>query len=152
MKYFGILNHIKSFIASRIARQLYFAFINARVNYGTEVYGHFHDEHLGKLQTLPNKILIFFSYILIDVIAPWFLNTYLIFMPLVCCVLWITVGPPDAKRLFVIIVKFGKQNVNFVTTTTLRYHWLQPKLVVVHVALKELNYEWTFWSRQFTFL
>ena len=32
VKYFGIFNHIKSFITSRIARQLYFAFINSRIS------------------------------------------------------------------------------------------------------------------------
>ena len=36
--------------------------------------------------------------------------------------------------------KFGKQNVNFVKTTTLRYHGLEPKLVLVHVTLKDLDY------------
>ena len=61
-------------------------------------------------------------------------------MPSVCYVLWINVGPPDAQNLFVIIIKFGKQNVNFVTTTTLRYHGLEPILVLVHVTLKELDY------------
>ena len=40
VKYFGIFNHIKSFITSRIARQLYFAFINSCINYGIEVYDH----------------------------------------------------------------------------------------------------------------
>ena len=57
LKYFGIFNHIKSFITTRIARQLYFAFINSRINYGIEVYGHCADEHLSKLQTLQNKLL-----------------------------------------------------------------------------------------------
>ena len=44
VKYFGIFNHIKSFINSRISRQLYFAFINSRISYGIEVYGHCADE------------------------------------------------------------------------------------------------------------
>ena len=57
VKYFGIFNHIKSFITSRIARQLYFAFINSRISYGIEVYGHCADEYLSKLQTLQNKLL-----------------------------------------------------------------------------------------------
>ena len=57
VKYFGIFNHIKSFITSRIARQMYFAFINSRISYGIEVYGHCADEHLNKLQTLQNKLL-----------------------------------------------------------------------------------------------
>ena len=57
VKYFGIFNHIKSFITSRIARQLYFAFINSRINYGIEVYGHCANEYLSKLQILQNKLL-----------------------------------------------------------------------------------------------
>ena len=57
VKYFGIFNHIKSFITSRIARQLYFAFINSRISYGIEVYGHCADEYLSKLQILQNKLL-----------------------------------------------------------------------------------------------
>ena len=44
-KYFGIFNHIKYFITSRIARQLYFAFINSRISYGIEVYGRCADEY-----------------------------------------------------------------------------------------------------------
>ena len=57
VKYFGIFNHIKSFITSRIAWQLYFAFINSRISCGIELYGHWADEHLSKLQTLQNKLL-----------------------------------------------------------------------------------------------
>ena len=57
VKYFGIFNHINSFFTARIARQLYLAFINSRINYGIEVYGHCADEHLSKLQTLQNKLL-----------------------------------------------------------------------------------------------
>ena len=57
VKYFGMFNHIKLFITSRIARQMYFAFINSRISYGIEVYGHCADEHLNKLQTLQNKLL-----------------------------------------------------------------------------------------------
>ena len=49
VKYFDIFNHIKSLITSRIARQLYFAFINSRISYGIEVYGHCADECLSKL-------------------------------------------------------------------------------------------------------
>ena len=57
VKYFGIFNHIKSFITSRIARQLHFAFINSCISYGIEVYGHCADEYLSKLKTLQNKLL-----------------------------------------------------------------------------------------------
>ena len=57
VKYFGIFNHIKSFITSRIARQQYFAFIGSHISYGIEVYGHCANEYLCKLQTLQNKLL-----------------------------------------------------------------------------------------------
>ena len=57
VKYFVIFNHFKSFITSHIARQLYFAFIGSRFNYGIEVYGHCANEYLCKLQTLQNKFL-----------------------------------------------------------------------------------------------
>ena len=36
---------------------MYFAFINSRISYGIEVYGHCADEHLNKLQTLQNELL-----------------------------------------------------------------------------------------------
>ena len=49
--------HIKSFITWPIARQLYFALVNSRINYGIEVYGHCADEHLSKFQTLQNELL-----------------------------------------------------------------------------------------------
>ena len=51
VKYFSICNHIKSFITSRIARQMHSAFINSRLSYGIEVYGHCADEHLSKWKT-----------------------------------------------------------------------------------------------------
>ena len=57
VKYFGIFNHIKSSITSRIARKLYFAFIGSRISYGIEVYGHCANEYRCKLQTLQNKLL-----------------------------------------------------------------------------------------------
>ena len=57
VKYIGIINHIESFITSRIARQLYSAFIGSRISYGSEVYGHCANEYLCKLQTLQNKLL-----------------------------------------------------------------------------------------------
>ena len=50
-------NHIKSFITSRIAGQMYFTIIKSRISDGIEVYGPCADEHLSKLQTLQNKLL-----------------------------------------------------------------------------------------------
>ena len=46
VKCFVILNHIKTFGTSRIARQMYFSFSNSRISYGIDVYGHCADEHL----------------------------------------------------------------------------------------------------------
>ena len=57
VKHFGIFNRIKSFITSRVARQLYFAFMNSHISYGIEVCGHCAEEYLSKLQTLQNKLL-----------------------------------------------------------------------------------------------
>ena len=57
VKYFGICNHIKSFITSRITRQLYFAFINSRINHGIEVYGHCANEYLSEMQIVQDKLL-----------------------------------------------------------------------------------------------
>ena len=57
VKYFGIFNHIKNFVSKRIARQLYFAFINSRIQYGIETYGTRAKESLAKVQTMQNKLL-----------------------------------------------------------------------------------------------
>ena len=57
VKFFGIFNHVKHFVSKRIARQLYFSLIYSRINYGIEVYGSCMDEHLSKLQVMPNKLL-----------------------------------------------------------------------------------------------
>ena len=57
VKFFGIFNHVKHFVSKRIARQLYFSLIYSRINYGIEVYGNCMDEHLSKLQVMPNKLL-----------------------------------------------------------------------------------------------
>ena len=59
VKWFCIFNHIKSFITSRIAWQLYFAIINSRISCDIELYlyGHCADKQLSKLQTLQNILL-----------------------------------------------------------------------------------------------
>ena len=54
LEYLTISNR---FFNARIARQLYFVFINSRINYDIDVYGHCAGEHLSKLQTLQNKLL-----------------------------------------------------------------------------------------------
>ena len=50
VKYFGIFNHIKNFDSKRIARQLYFAFIYSRIQYGIETYETGAKETLAKVQ------------------------------------------------------------------------------------------------------
>ena len=57
VKYFGIFNHIKNFVSKRIARQLYFAFIYSRIQYGIETYGTCAKETLAKVQIMQNKLL-----------------------------------------------------------------------------------------------
>ena len=57
VKYFGIFNHIKNFVSKRITRQLYFAFIYSRIQYGIETYGTCAKETLAKVQIMQNKLL-----------------------------------------------------------------------------------------------
>ena len=157
VKYFGIFNHIKPFITSRTARELYCVFINSRIDYGIEVYGHCAYEHLSKLQTLQNKLL----KLLLKLDRRTSTNklhrdlSLLKVSDIHAVSLLCFVNKCRATRypeMFLIIIKFGKQNVNFVTTTTLRYHWLEPKTVSVHVTWKELDYGKKIWGRQFTSL
>ena len=57
MKFFGIFNHIKSYVTKKIARQLYFAFIYSRISYGLEIYGNCSKTLLTKIQNIQNKLL-----------------------------------------------------------------------------------------------
>ena len=57
VKYFGIFNHIENFVSKRIARQIYFAFIYSRIQYGIETYGTCAKETLAKVQIMQNKLL-----------------------------------------------------------------------------------------------
>ena len=57
LKYFGIFNHIKSIMTTQTVRQLYFAFIYSRINYGIEIFGNCSQYLLNKLQTIQNKLL-----------------------------------------------------------------------------------------------
>ena len=57
IKYFGIFNKVKYFVTSKLARQLYFAFIYSRINYGIEVYGVCAKSLMQKLQILQSKLL-----------------------------------------------------------------------------------------------
>ena len=123
VKYFGMFNHsisCKSCITSRIARQLYFTFINSHINYGIEVYGHCANEYLSKLQLLHINILKLILKLdrltstnalhrdlsLLKVSTMWMC----LWMCWMCCVLWTTVEPPEAWRP-VIISTFGEQNI-----------------------------------------
>ena len=60
MKYFGIFNRIKHYVTNKIARQIYFAFIFSRINYGIKVYGTCSSHILSKIQTMQNKLLKLF--------------------------------------------------------------------------------------------
>ena len=57
VKYFGRLNHVKTIISKKIARQLYFAFIYSRIKYGIEVFEDCTNEYLQNLQVIKNKLL-----------------------------------------------------------------------------------------------
>ena len=58
----------------------------------------------------------------------------------VCCVLWTTVEPPDVQWRFLLTVRYGEQSVNFVTMSILMYPGLEPKRVLDHVTLKQLDH------------
>ena len=57
LKYFGILNHIKYRVTLKIARQIYYAFIYSRIQYGIEVYSSCSETHINRLQVIQNKLL-----------------------------------------------------------------------------------------------
>ena len=57
LKYFGIFNHIKTFVSKSIARQLYFAFVYSTISYGIEVYGSCCQTLLTKVQVIQNRLL-----------------------------------------------------------------------------------------------
>ena len=59
-QYFGIFKKVKDKVTPKIVRQLYFAFIYSRINYGIQVYGSCADTLLNKIQTIQNKLLKFF--------------------------------------------------------------------------------------------
>ena len=57
LKYFGIFNHIKYRVTPKIERQIYFAFIYSRIQYGIEVYSSCSETHINRLQVIQNKLL-----------------------------------------------------------------------------------------------
>ena len=57
VKFFGIFNNMKSYVSSRLARQLYFAFIFPHIKYGIEVYGATSLKNIKRLQVIQNKLL-----------------------------------------------------------------------------------------------
>ena len=59
VKYFGIFKKIRDSIDIKLARQLYFAFIFSRVNYGIQIYGTCAKTLLDKIQILSNRLLKF---------------------------------------------------------------------------------------------
>ena len=70
---------------------------------------------------------------------------YMIFMPAVCCVLWISVGPPDAQKPFVTIIKFGKQNVNLGNNDHPEVPWTRTDIGLSSCNIKGA----TLWNENF---
>ena len=56
-KYFGIFNHVKYKVTPKVARQIYYAFIYSRIQYGIEVYSSCSETHTNRLQVIQNKLL-----------------------------------------------------------------------------------------------
>ena len=57
IKFFGIFSKIKHFMNKNTARNIYFAQIYSRINYGIEVYGKCAASYMSKIQTLQNKLM-----------------------------------------------------------------------------------------------
>ena len=57
LKYFGIFNHIKYRVTPKMARQIYYAFIYSRIQYGIEVYSSCSETHINRLQVIQYKLL-----------------------------------------------------------------------------------------------
>ena len=49
LKYFGIFYHIKYKVTPKVARQIYYAFIYSRIQYGIEVYSSCSETHTNHL-------------------------------------------------------------------------------------------------------
>ena len=56
-KFFGIFKRIRDAITFKIQKQLYYAFIYSRINYGLQIYGSCSDCLLNRIQTMSNKLL-----------------------------------------------------------------------------------------------
>ena len=57
LKYFIILNHIKYKVTPKITRQINYAFIYSRIQYGIEVYSSCSETHINRLQVMQNKLI-----------------------------------------------------------------------------------------------
>ena len=57
IKFFGIFSKIKHFMNKNTARNINFALIYSRMNYGIEVYGKWAASYMSKIQTLQNKLM-----------------------------------------------------------------------------------------------
>ena len=57
LQFFGLFNHIKSFVTKSIARQLYAACIYSRIKYGIEIFGSYSKQVFSKIQVMQNKLL-----------------------------------------------------------------------------------------------
>ena len=52
LKYFGTFNHIKYKVATKVARQIYYAFIYSRIRYWIEVYSSCSETHTNRLHVI----------------------------------------------------------------------------------------------------
>ena len=52
-----IFNHIKYKVTPKVARQIYYAFIYSRIQYGIEVFSNCSETHTNRLQVIQNKLL-----------------------------------------------------------------------------------------------
>ena len=57
LQFFGLFNHIKSFVTKSIARLLYFACTYSRIKYGIEIFGSCSKQILSKIQVMQNELL-----------------------------------------------------------------------------------------------
>ena len=57
--FFLVFNHVKSFVTKRIARQLCFACIYSKINYGIKIIGSCSKQLFSKIQGVQNKVLKF---------------------------------------------------------------------------------------------
>ena len=120
-------------------------FINSRISYDIEVYGHWADKYLIELQTLHNKLLKLMlkperctstnqMHRNISLLQVSEIHTISVLCFVNNC------RATRCLNNFATMNKLSKQSVNFVIMTTLIYPGLEPIWVLAQVTLKELDY------------